>query len=414
MSAAMPTVTELELPFLPYMDADLRGRRYSELMEGFAGHDGWLAAGPLGYVVCDREAGELFLRTKAAVFPGLRIAELFEVRDGPLYEEMVGNIININGADHGRLRGLLNPALSPRAAERHRPEMRNIAGGLLDAVGAAERADFVTAFAKPYPALVIAHLLGAPGEDAPRLHEWSFSIQRQFDAASMATERPAIEQSVEEAYAWARELLDRRRAQGGGEDLVAMLLAAEDAGDKLSEDEVVNLVIDVMLGGIDTAQSQLSHAVRLLAEHPEQWEALRADPSLAGAAVDEALRFEPVTPFTARITVEEVEHRGVTFPPGTVVMVSAWHANRDDPSLTEPGRFDITREARPGRVLTFGAGVHYCVGANVARAELSEALAELAGRVERIELDGEPEYGTITGIYGLESLPVRFSGLRPA
>jgi cytochrome P450 len=406
----MPTVTELDLPTLAYMDADLRGPRYRSEMAALHGHDGWLASGPLGYVVLDREAGELFLRTKAAVFPGLAMADLFDVRDGPLHEEIVGNIINVNGDDHRRLRSLLNPALSPRAAVGHRPAMRALVTELLDALGSDERCDFVAAVAKPYPALVIAHLLGAPREDAPRLHEWSNSIQRQFDAASLATERAAIERSVEECYAWAHELLASRRREGGGDGLVAALLAAEDEGDMLSEVEVVNLVVDVMLGGIDTAQSQLSHAVRLLAEHPDQWDLLRADPGLAGAAIDESLRFEPVTPFTARITVEEVVHRGVTFPAGSIVMVSAWHANRDDPALSQPDRFDIAREHAAGRLLTFGAGIHYCVGANIARAELSEALAVLAQRVERIELDGEPAYGTITGIYGLERLPVRLAG----
>lgn len=403
----MPPVTELDLPTLAYMDANLRGDRYRAAMAALRGHDGWLAAGPLGYVVVDRESGEHFLRTKAAVFPGLAIAELFDVRDGPLHEEIVGNIINVNGDDHRRLRNRLNPALSPRAADAHRPAMRRSIDELLDEALRDERCDFVSAIAKPYPALVIAHLLGAAPEDAARLHEWSNSIQRQFDAGALTTERAAIERSVVECYGWARELLARRRREGGGADLVAALLTAEDEGERLSEDEVVNLVVDVMLGGIDTAQSQLSHAVRLLAEHPDQYQALRGDPGLAGAAIDEALRFEPVTPFTARITVDDVEHRGVTFPRGSVVMVSAWHANRDDPALADPDRFDIQRDGGGARVLTFGAGIHYCVGANIARAELAEALAAIAERVERIALDGEPEYGTITGIYGIDRLPVR-------
>jgi cytochrome P450 len=146
--------------------------------------------------------------------------------------------------------------------------------------------------------------------------------------------------------------------------------------------------------------------VRLLAEHPDQWAALRERPDeLALPAVMEALRHEPVTPFTARITVEPVEFRDVTFPPGTVVMVSAWHANRDG-DVADPDVFDVTAD-RSARLLTFGAGIHYCVGANLAKAELQEALAFLARKVERIELDGEPGYGTITGIYGLDSLPVR-------
>jgi cytochrome P450 len=123
-------------------------------------------------------------------------------------------------------------------------------------------------------------------------------------------------------------------------------------------------------------------------------------------AVDEALRYEPITPFTARITVNEVEHRGVTFAPGSIVLVSAWHANREG---LEPDEFDIAADRGRTRALTFGAGIHYCVGANLARAEMQEALALLAERVERVEITGEPEFGTPSGIYGLESLPVRFT-----
>ena len=166
-------------------------------------------------------------------------------------------------------------------------------------------------------------------------------------------------------------------------------------------------MLNILVGGVDTSQSQLAHAVRLLALHPEQWEALRADPDgLALPAVDEALRYEPITPFTARITTAELEHRGVTFPAGSVVLVSAWHANRQG---VEPDGFDITADRGGARVLTFGAGIHYCVGANLARAEMQEGLAALARRAEHIELAGDPEFGTPSGIYGLESLPLRLT-----
>jgi cytochrome P450 len=157
---------------------------------------------------------------------------------------------------------------------------------------------------------------------------------------------------------------------------------------------------------VDTSQAQLSHAVRLLAEHPGQWAALHADPSLASAAVEEALRFEPITPFTARICLEDVEVDDVQFPAGTVVMVSAWNGNRDPGVVEAPDVFDITVERSSSRILTFGAGIHYCLGANLARAELQEALAFLAERVERVELTGPPDFEPATGIYGLTSLPV--------
>ena len=400
----MTVATELELPQFDHTDPSLRGDRYRTAMAELGGLDGWLAANPYGFTVLDRDAGEFFLRTKDAVFPGLTIAELFQINDGPLHEEIVKNIININGADHGRLRRLVNPALAPRAVERYRPAMRRFLEQLLEDVPADGRIDFVSAFAKPYPSLVIAEVMGAPLGDAPRLHHWSNWIQRQFDAGSLMTERDLIEQAVAEFYAYEDELIAARR-QAPGDDLITSLLEAEDEGDRLTYDELRNLILNILVGGVDTSQSQLAHAIRLLAGHPDQWEALRADPhGLALAAIEEALRYEPITPFTARITTAEVEYRGVTFPPGTIVLVSAWHANRDG---VEADDFDILAYRPRARALTFGAGIHYCVGANLARAEMQEAVAFLAERVKRVTLDGDPEFGTPSGIYGLEQLPVR-------
>ncbi len=414
----MALVGELELQSFDYTDPELRGERFHTAMRELAA-EGWLAAGPYGYVVLDREAGEFFLRTRSAIFPGMKIAELFDVKDGPLWEEMRRNILHVNGADHTRLRALVNPALTPRAVERWRLAMRDFLDQLFVPVVKAGRCEFVGAFAKPYPSQTIATVMGAPISDAPRLHHWSNWIQRQFDAASMMNERAGIERAVEEFYVYARALLVARREQPG-DDLISTLLAATyddpnadaSAGagrqpDRLSEEECVNLVLNVLIGGVDTTQSQLAHAVRLLAEHPEQWAALVEDPSLAPRAVEEALRYEPITPFTARITVQELTYRDVTFPPDTIVMVCAFTGNRDGVGA-EPDRFDITVERPKARALTFGAGVHYCLGANLARLELEEGLAFLARKMPRLELDGEPVFESILGIYGLAELPIRF------
>jgi cytochrome P450 len=399
----MTLATELDLPLFDHTDAALRGERYRSAMTAVKSHEGWLAAGVFGFIVLDREAGEFFLRTRDAMFPGLTIAELFSIADGPLHEEIVKNIININGTDHSRLRSLVNPALAPRAVDRYRPAMRAFLEQLLDALPAGGRCEFIEAFAKPYPSLVIAEVMGVPLADAPRLHHWSNWIQRQFDAGSLTTELALIEEAVQEFYEYEDGFIADRR-QDPGEDLISALIKAEEAGDRLSDDELRNLVLNILVGGVDTSQSQLAHAVRLLAEHPDQWQALRADPQgLALDAVDEALRYEPITPFTARITTGEVEHRGVTFPAGSIILVSAWHANRDG---VEPDEFDITADRARARVLTFGAGIHYCVGANLARAEMQEGLAFLAERIRRITLDGEPKFGTPSGIYGLERLPL--------
>jgi cytochrome P450 len=400
-------VTELELPAFDPADPAMRGERFHAAMSEVAS-TGWLASGPYGFIALDRESVEFFLRTRSATFPGLKIAEIFGVRQGPLYEQIVRNLLNINGEDHRRLRMLVNPALSPRAVERYRPAMREFLTALWQPLAPAGRCELVGDLAKPYPSQVIAHVMGAPLADADRLHHWSNWIQRQFDAVSMLEQMEQIEQATVEFYEYAESLL-RARREDPGDDLISALIAAEAEGERLSDVECINLVFNVLIGGVDTSQSQLAHAVRLLAEHPEQWQRLADDPALAPRAVEEALRFEPITPFTARIMLEDVSYRDVLFPEGTVVMVCAFTGNRElEDGAGDADAFDITAERAAARALTFGAGIHYCLGANLARAELAEALAFLAPRMPGLQLDGEPEYESVSGIYGMARLPLRW------
>lgn len=396
----------MALPELAYLDPELTGERFHETINAMRA-ESWLATSPLGYFVLDREAAAFFLRTKSATFPGMRIAEMFGVEEGPLLEQMRRNILHVNGDAHRRLRNLVNPAFTPRAADRWRPAMRDFLERLWAPLGGAGGCEFVGDFAKPYPSLTIATVMGAPLEDAPRLQEWSNLIQRQFDPPSLMNERDAIERACAEFYDWAGALIERRRDEPG-DDLISTLIAAEQEGDRLSDVECMNLVLNVLVGGVDTTQSQLAHGLRVFAAHPEQWELLAERPELAPAAVEELLRFEPITPFTARLLHEQVEYRDVTFPADSIVMVCSFAGNRDGVE-GDPEAFDITADRGDAKPLTFGAGIHYCLGANLARAELQEALSFLPARMPGLALDGEPELGSIHGIYGLERLPLRWS-----
>ncbi len=400
-----PVVDDLELPVFDYTEPGLTGEVYHQRLAAVR-QQGWLARSPLSYVVLDRESGEFFLRARQTAFPGREIADLFGVTGGRLREMIDANILNLTGGRHRRLRGLVSPAFTPRAADRWRPAMRGFLAGLWRDLGGAADCEFVTAFAKPYPSLTIAAVLGAPAEDAPQLHEWSSWVQRQFDIRALASEpdRIRIERSVQELYDYVEALLEKRRSEPS-DDLISTLLAAEAEGDRLSHTECVNLVLDVVAGGVDTTQAQLSHGLRLFASHPEQWAALAHDPGLVPAALNEVLRFEPITPFTARICLEPIEHRGVTFPAGSIVAICAERANRD---LDGGDEFDISRDPAD-RLLTFGAGPHFCLGSNLARAELEEALTFLPARMPGLHPSGPVQLGNVEGIYGVESLPVAWS-----
>jgi cytochrome P450 len=403
----MTVVSELKLAEIDLTSGELAGDGYHRRLAEVAaagGEYGWLATSPLAYIVLDRESAEFFLRSRSTAFPGREIADLFGVTSGRLREQIDANILNQQGDRHRRLRSLVGGAFTPRAADRWRPAMRSFLGRLWDAVEGRHTCEFIAAIARPFPALTIAAVLGAPEADAPRLQVWSSLVQRQFDIQALGTQLAELEQAAVEVYDYVENLLTVRTTQPG-DDLLTALLSAEDAGDRLSHAECVNLVLNVIAGGIDTTQAQLGHALRLFAARPEQWSVLREDLSLVPRAVEEILRFEPITPVTARICIEPVEHRGVLFPAGTIVAVCAERGNRQQPGGEE---FDIT-SPRDGRLLTFGAGAHFCLGANLARVELEEALTFLAPRMRGLAAAGPAVLGGIEGIYGVESLPLRWT-----
>ena len=393
----MPIISELELPSLRPHRPGLQGARYRDAMAGLARPRRVAGRESVRIHGARPRVRRVLPADQGRRVPGADDRQLFGIEDGPLHEEIVQNIININGDDHQRLRNLVNPALAPRAVDRYRPAMRRFLERLLETLPSDGRCEFIDGFAKPYPSLVIAEVMGAPLTDAPRLHHWSNWIQRQFDAASLMTERQLIEQAVAEFYEYADELIEdrrklpRRRPDHGPDHRRGTRRPAQPRR---------------------AEQSRAQHPRRRRRHQPEPARARRAaargppgavgaaarrPARLALAAVDEALRYEPITPFTARIMVDEVEHRGVTFPAGTIVLVSAWHANRDG---MEPDEFDITAKRPRARVLTFGAGIHYCVGANLARAEMQEGLAFLAERVRRSSSTASPSSGRRQGSTG--------------
>lgn len=405
----MTLVQDLDLPELDPADPRLSGWAWHVAANEAVDSGKWLARGPLSLIVLDREAGEFFLRSRDAEFPGKLIGEMFGITEGPLHEQIQSNIINQGGEDHRRLRSLVNPALTPRAANAWRPAMREILEELWSELE-SDDFDFVARFSRPYPSQAIARVMGAPLVDAQRLHDWSQWIQRQFDPIALAQPETVevMQKKVGEFYAWVDPLIEERR-RTPSDDLITTLIRTEEEGEKLSDQELRNLVLNILVGGVDTTQSQLSHAVRLLADKPEQWQALHEDPEgLVPAAVSEVLRFEPVTAFTARQLTAEVEYRDVTFPAGTILAVCSFTGNRDPETFEDPRDFDIRTERERGRPLTFGAGVHYCVGANLARAELEEGLRFLAERIEKIEL-GLTELQPVSGIYGINRMDIRIT-----
>jgi cytochrome P450 len=394
-----------DLPLLAHDDPALAGDRFHEVLDDLASRS-WLVRSDLGYLVLGREPGMALLKDRRLSFPAVELLELQGLNDGIIYDRTTKGLMAQSGPEHARLRRLVSAAFTPRQVERLRPRLRGYLADLWEGIAAAGGCEVVTALARPLPSMAIAELLGVPGDDA-LLARWSASLQAVFDM-DMTARRAEIEAAYEEVRDYVLELVDKRRLQPG-EDLLSALVHHDQDGDRLSDDEIVTLAASVIAGGTDTTESQLAHALRLFADHPEQWETLGRDPALAEQATQEVLRFEPIVPFTARLVREELELSGIVFPVGTVLFVCAATANRDPQTYADPGRFDILADRGGAPILSFGFGEHFCAGAHLAKAEMSEALGFLAPRMRDLRPAGEAVFGTPTGIYSMRSLPVRFT-----
>ncbi|GAC1440799.1 MAG: cytochrome P450 [Mycobacteriales bacterium] len=392
-------LTEVDLPSYDHIGPAVTGDAFHAALGELAAQT-WIAKGSMGYAVLDRDAGNAVLRDRRMAFPALELLELQGVTAGPIWDRTVDGLMVQSGTAHNRLRRRLAPAFTPQATERLRPRLRQLVAELWAPVAASGQVEFVHAVAEPLPSMAIAELLGVQG-DAPLLARWSVLLQEVFKFRLDAV-GAQVEAAYDQARSYVFEKLAERRAQPG-EDLISVLAASSE----LDDDEYVTLICSVISGGTDTTEAQLAHGMRLFAQHPDQWALLAEQPGLAEQAVEEVLRYEPITPFTARIATEDVELRDVTVPKGTVLFVCSATANRDAAVFPDPDRFDITRDA--AAVLTFGFGAHYCIGAYLARAELAEAFSFLAPRTPSLHLTAAPVFGATTGIYAMESLSLGWS-----
>ena len=327
------------------------------------------------------------------------------VGEGPLFDEISSSIIALEGADHLRIRKLVNRAFTPRAVDVHRPHMRDTLRRLLDPVLADGRCDFVTAVADHYPIQVMCHVLGVPDEDHEDFATWNQAITWAL-SFQLGVHREEVEWGLGKMNGYVSGLVADRRANPR-EDMISALVQAQEADDRLTDQEVQTMIAALLFAGYDTTRNQLGLALWLFAQHPDQWRLLAEEPDRATAAVEEVMRFHGAVSVVPRMVAEDIDLDGYLIPTGTILLLSASAANHDPGFYTQPATFDITVPREPQ--LTFGGGPHYCLGAGLARAEMQEALRILAADLPDLALDGEPAWRQMVGIYGPDSLPIRFA-----
>jgi cytochrome P450 len=399
------SVHDLDLPEVDVFDADR-----AELIAAFeaARERHWLCRVPVGYAVTRHEDVSAILRERRFHSAVSLLPEMAGVEEGPIRERQARSILSMEGPEHTRVRRLASPAFTPRATDRLRPFMREVVGDLVDAVAARGSCDLVADVCEPYPIPIICELLGAPKEDWKLFSHWATNIFRIFNG-DIANDRAAIETAMDELDAYVMAMVEERRSRPA-DDLLSHMIAVEEEGDRLSTPELVMMTEAVLMAGTDTTRNQLACSVALLVQHPEQWARLAEDASLAPRAVEETMRCLGAVRGTARVAAEEIEYRDVTFPTGSLVLTSLAAANMDATVWADPHRFDIEREPASASHLTFGSGIHFCLGASLARAELQEALSLLARRLPDLALDGPIEWKPATvGIWGPSRLPLRFT-----
>ncbi len=397
-------VTDADLPIVDFAFADAYEQR-AHLERLSKQH--WIARGPFAYPIFTYEDCVAILRDKRWHSAASVIADVMGIQDERLATRRRESILSAEGDVHTRLRRLVAPSFSPRAADRLRPFMREVIDGLLDTVTPNGKCDLATDVCDPYPIPIICELLGAPKKDWELFSVWAEDVLRIFNATA-AEELDVILKAQDELEEYTRQLIADRRSRPA-DDLLTSLIAAEEAGDKLSEEELVMMVQAVIVGGTDTTRNQLGCSVALFAEHPEQWDLLAERPELAPKAVEETMRYFGAVRSTGRFASEDIEYKGMLFPKGTLVTPALAIANRDDSVFPDATTFDITREPSGQPQMTFGSGIHYCLGAALARAEQQEALPILARRLRNMKIDGEITWKPSTvAIYGPEKLPLTF------
>lgn len=325
-----------------------------------------------------------------------------------MFRAIEKNMLDMDDPAHARLRNLVHKAFTPRMMEQMRGQIEEVTNTLIDRAQAKGKMDLVKEFALPVPLTIISKILGVPLKDQHKFHRWTTDVL-ELGSAPVGLNMVRLLLSL---YLFMRYMRNqfRLRRKDPHDDLITALVQAEEGGDKLSEDEMVGMVFLLLVAGHETTVNLIGSGMLALLQHPDQLELLRRNPELIRTAIEELLRYTaPVEQATERYALEEMTWHGVTIPKGELTYAVLASANRDETVFNNPDGLDITRD--PNRHLAFGQGIHFCLGAPLARLEGQIAIQTLIQRLPHLSLAVRPDQlrwrSTMT-VRGLEKLPVTF------
>lgn len=323
----------------------------------------------------------------------------------PMFRPLERNMLDLDPPDHTRLRSLVHKAFTPHLVEKMRTRVQTLAGELLDVVGPRGEMDLIKDYALPLPMTIITEILGVPTKDRNAFHRWSNAV------VSLSSPNPTLRviPGVWRFIRYLRRFFKVRR-RNPGDDLTSALIKAEEAGDRLSEDELLAMVFLLLIAGHETTVNLIGNGMLALLQNPEQMERLRGEPSLIKSAVEELLRFtSPVLMTTERYALDGATIHEVAIPRGEMVLGVIGSANRDESVFDKPDELNLARE--PNKHISFGQGIHFCLGAPLARMESQIAINTLLERKPNLQLKVEPQslrWRPSMMLRGLQALPVKF------
>lgn len=403
MSAVGSLPASPEVPFFNIFDPEFN---FNSAEMTAAQDRSWYAASPVGLLVLRYAEVQELLRDRRLDHNGKRYMEqTCGVFSGPAYDWFVPMIVNRDGEDHLRLRRLMNKTFTPRMIEDLRPFIRAQADRLADPIASAGECEFVEDFATLLPLAVMCHMLGVPPEDYDTFRVWGTDIGLVFSMARGGDIPARVENAVTGLSGYAGSLIERKEA-APADDLISALVAARQAS-KVTDAELRNLVVTMVFAAYETTRQQFANAMAAFAAHPAQWAMLADHPELGEQAAVEAIRWCPSAPSVARYAAEDLVYHDLPIARNTYLMMCVPTAQRDPRVFRDGQRFDITIR-RSEQPLQFGGGPHYCLGAALAQAELSEALPILARRLKTPRITGPVTWRHPVGVYGPNQLPLSF------